>query len=60
MLPEYYNGIQDPQEGAKEVAECACCGGEIYEGERLVIYENDTFCEEKCMLDHAVDYDVVN
>ncbi|MBM7717176.1 hypothetical protein JOC94_004201 [Bacillus thermophilus] len=52
-LDRFAVGLADPQ-AAREVGECENCGGEIYEGEQVVRYDGDLFCDTTCLSEYLL------
>lgn len=49
-LDRFEQGLPDPQE-AKVIEECLGCGNEIYEGQDVVHYGDELYCNYKCLAD---------
>ena len=39
----------------KVVASCQDCDGDIYEGEEVVEYEDNIFCNKECMAEYLLE-----
>jgi len=53
MLPRWYDDwkLHDGIGIEKPVSSCTQCGTELYEGEDVLEFDNEHFCEKDCLLE---------
>jgi hypothetical protein len=48
---ETMSRFKEPEDAAP-LASCDCCGGELYEGHEITVFEGEIFCSIGCFLDY--------
>jgi len=44
--------FKEPDNEPAPVTYCDCCGSELYEGDFVVKFDNEIFCDSECFLNH--------
>lgn len=44
-----------PEDSLTTLAECECCGAELYEGYEVIEFNGDYYCDTDCLL-NSIDY----